>query len=135
MERGRKRIRCGLAATLQRPAVRPMTVLGGYDSSDPFAVKLIFSGEQIWNVAYDVLIEALALGEAGEGDIRVRVRDEAAPEERVLITLDNLNGHAEIAFDIDDLTTFVRKIEQAMATADLTIDWDRFLADVLDGAA
>jgi hypothetical protein len=135
MERVEKKIQYVLGARVELPYVRPLVVVAEYDSTDPFAVTLVFGRRQAWRFAYDLLVEALTLGEAGEGDVRVCVRDDAPPEERVLITLDSPEGHAEIAFRIDEMVAFMRRIERVTANTDLTIDWDGFLAEVLDGAA
>lgn len=89
------------------PAV-PVQVELRYDTRDPFAVVAAFrsgrAGWVEWVFSRDLLADGL-LGEAGEGDVRVRPADD--DPEIVVVELDSPSGHAVFEASAQRLAEFL----------------------------
>lgn len=88
-----------------------------YDPADPFAVEATFKAadESIsWVLGRDVLADGL-VGEAGIGDVHVWPQEWHNGEpDMVLIELSSPDGHATLAVDAVDLTSFLRRTFQVV---------------------
>ncbi|MFF0145980.1 SsgA family sporulation/cell division regulator [Amycolatopsis sulphurea] len=96
-----------------------------YRAADPWAVALDFRGGAVWVswlLARDLLVEALTLGAAGEGDVRI-----VAEGDTVELSLCSPDGSAVLVFGRGDLEHAVDDTEAVVpaGTEGSHFDWDR----------
>lgn len=94
-----------------------------YSDEDPHAVAFWFQNGNVWTLDREQLAAGLddATG-VGAGDITVR-----RTKDGVLITLDSPEGHADLLFDHERLTSAVKATEQIVPRGTETVDVDRLL--------
>ncbi|RJQ84766.1 SsgA family sporulation/cell division regulator [Amycolatopsis panacis] len=96
-----------------------------YRASDPWALALDFRSGAVWVswlLARDLLVEALTLGAAGEGDVRI-----AAEGDTVELSLSSPDGSAVLVFGRGEVEHAVDDTE-AVVPAGMEgshVDWDR----------
>jgi hypothetical protein len=93
--------------TMQLPVLLPSghgEATAVYDAADPFAVRFglwdsRLRMEVVWAISRDLLAEALTVGQAGAGDVRVTARGDL-----IVLGLSNQNGSVTAVFRRDDVT-------------------------------
>jgi hypothetical protein len=111
--------------TAQFPTGHRVSVIARYDRRHPFELCLRFVGARRgtdWRFCRDLLIEALLLGSAGDGDVRFRP-DESCVDHMWLV-LDSPDGHAELRFAIGELADLAAGMQHLVPADAAPVDWD-----------
>lgn len=104
-----------------------------YTKDDPYAVTISFRsnfGDVVWHASREVLRQGTH-GHAGEGDLRVHLRENGA---EFVIDLSSPDGKQEVAYSTRDLSNFLFRTYQLVpdGTESKHLDLDALLAEILD---
>lgn len=121
-----------VTSTLARGDARGLVILR-YDTEDPYAMHLVFPGNDPWRFSRDIVADALAIpGNKGIGDVQVRDDTETG---KVIFFLSSPEGLAAVKIPREDVAEFIGETFEMVPGGDedsIANDAvDRLLADIL----